>query len=391
MAWQRLDRTSTHRSVGAARIGAVGLALLALGSLAACTSSGGPLVAPGTRVVADPGVRWVTQIAWSDDGGELAFLGTPIGGELTPYRASLTDASLLADLVDGFRGSSHVRYTPGGRDLIVVGRLAEAPPEACGSEGVAVVRGMAAVAVVGCPYEAPHGVVGRANNADVDPDQFVAVDPSGSAMVVPSGSGAQWVDLSTFEARPMGPGFPVAFDPAGERLVVVEVGLSDWDLQVWSVVRVADGERTPLPVDPARFERGYHVLGVRWLDDGLWLLVERDLADGSEWLLWNLDTGVERVLGPARSEIGAFPLGRVPRWSASGRLLAFREYVCLRDSIFIGCAVPRWSVVVVDVETGERQVAYRGESFVDESPAIAPDDGSVAFTVQGVIYRKALR
>jgi hypothetical protein len=342
-------------------------------------------------VVAVPGVQYVVQIAWSDDGGELAFLGTSIGGELTPYRASLTDASLLADQIVGFEGTSQIRYLPGGRDLIVVGRLGETPPEACGNEGVAVVRGTAAVAVVGCPYEAPHGVVGRANNADVEPDQFVAVHPAGSAVVVPSGSGAQWVDLSTFEARPMGPGFPVAFDPPGERFVVVEVGLSDWGTQAWSVVRVADGERTPLPVDPARFERGYHVLGVRWLDDGLWLLVEHDLAEGSEWRLWNLDTDVERVLGEARAEAGAFPLGNVPRWSASGRLLAFREYECLRPSIFIGCAVPRWSVVVFDVDTGDRQLAYRGEGFVDDAPVIAPDDGSIAFAVQGVVYRKELR
>jgi len=390
MAWHRFDRPSTHRALGAARVATAGLVLLALASLAACSSPGGPLVEPGTRVVADPGVRWVAQIAWSDDGAELAFLGTPIGGELTPYRASLTDASLLADQIGGFRGSSQVRYLPGGRDLIVVGSLAEAPPEACGSEGVAVVRGMAAVAVVGCPYEAPHGVVGRAGNADVESDQFVAVHPSGSAVVVPSGSGAQWVDLSTFVARPLGPGFPVVFDPAGERLVAVEAGFDDWDRQAWLVVRVAGGERTPLPVDQARFERGYHVLGVRWLDDGLWLLVEHDLAEGSEWRLWNLDTDAQRVLGEARTAAGAFPLGNVPRWSASGRLLAFREYECLRPSIFIGCAVPRWSVVVFELDTGDRQLVYRGEGFVD-APVIAPDDGSIAFAVQGVIYRKELR
>lgn len=366
------------------------LAAFGLAWLAACTADADPLVAPGTRVVADPGVRWVARIAWSDDGQELAFLGTPIGGELLPYRASLTDDVLLADRVGDFRGSSEIRYLPGGRDLIVVGALGDAPPGACGDEGVVVVRGATAVAVVGCPYELPFGVIGRAGNAEVDPDQFVAAHPAGSAVVVPSGSGAQWVDLATLASRPAGPGFPVAFDPSGERFVVVEADPADWERQTWSIVAAADGERTRLPVAEDRFDRGYHVIGVRWLAEGLLLLVERDLADGSEWLLWNLDTGVERVLGPARSEIGAFPLGRVPRWSESGRLLAFREYACLRDSIFIGCAVPRWSVVVVDVETGERQIAYRGEAFV-ESPAIAPDDGSVVFAVQGVIYRKALR
>jgi hypothetical protein len=390
MARHRLDRPSTGCVARVARVAAAGLALLALGSLAACSSSGGPLVAPGTRVVADPAVRWVAQIAWSDDGDEVAFLGTPIGGALEPYRASLTDASLLGDRVGGFEGTSQIRYLPGGRDLIVVGRLTAPPAEACASEGVVVVRDAAAVAVVGCPYEAPHGVVGRANNADVEPDQFVAVHPAGSAVVVPSGTGAQWVDLSTTASRSLGPGYPVTFDPTGEQVVVVEVGLSDWDAQVWSVVAVADGERTPLPVDTARFERGYHVLGVRWLADGLWLLVEHDLAEGSEWRLWNLDTGEERVLGEARASVGAFPLGNVPRWSASGRLLAFREYECLRPSIFIGCAVPRWSVVVFDLDAGDRQLVYRGEGFVD-APVIAPDDGAVAFAVQGVIYRKELR
>ncbi len=370
------------------RAGAV-LTVVGLSWLAACASDADPLVSPGIQVVAVPGVQYVAQIAWSDDGGEIAFLGTSIGGELTPYRASLTDASLLADLVGDFRGSSEVRYLPGGRDLIVVGALGDAPAGACGDEGVVVVRGATVAAVVGCPYEQPFGVIGRAGNAEVDPDQFVAAHPAGTAVVVPSGSGAQWVDLATLASRPAGPGFPVAFDPAGERFVVVEFDPAVWERQTWWIVDAADGERIPLPVAEARFDRGYHVIGVRWLAEGLLLLVERDLADGSEWLLWNLDTGVERVLGPARSEIGAFPLGRVPRWSASGRLLAFREYECLRTSIF-GCAVPRRSVVVFDVDTGDRQLAYRGEGFV-ESPAIAPDDGSVAFAVQGVIYRKELR
>jgi hypothetical protein len=63
--------------------------------------------------------------------------------------------------------------------------------------------------------------------------------------------------------------------------------------------------------------------------------------------------------------------------------------VCLRESLVIGCAVERWSIVVVDVATGERQLAYRGPEFVDV-PSIAPDDDRVAFAVEGAIYVKTL-
>ena len=128
--------------------------------------------------------------------------------------------------------------------------------------------------------------------------------------------------------------------------------------------------------------------GVRWIDE-LALLVERDDAGAAEWAMWFVERDEWRTLGPARDGVGAFPRNQVPRWSASGRLLAFREYECVRAGLLPGCAEPRWSIVVVDVDTGRRTLAYRGAAFVDV-PAVAPDDRSVAFAVDGVIYRKAL-
>jgi len=380
----------TGRAAPNSRALRTAIAAACLAFLAACTIDPLPLVPPGSLVVADPAIEWVARIAWSEDGDELAFLGTPIHGPMSAYRASFDDDTLLGAAVGDFDGASELRYLPGGRDLVVVGRPAARPAVACGDDGVVVVHGLAPAAIVGCPFVMPEGLIGRAGNADVDPDQFVAPHPAGTALAVPSGGGAQWVDLASFATSDLGGGFPLAFDPAGDRLVLVEFDPTVWAVQRWWRVDVDGGARTQLPVAENRFARGYHVLGVRWLAEGLVLLVERDLAEGSEWLLWNLDTGAERVLGPARSEPGAFPLGRLPRWSASGRLLAFREWVCLRESLIIGCAVERWSIVVVDVATGERQLAYRGPDFVD-APAIAPGDDRVAFAVDGAIYVKTLR
>jgi hypothetical protein len=366
------------------------LAWLGVAGLAACTIDLQPFVPPGALVVADPAIEWVARIAWSDDGDELAFLGTPVHGPMGVFRVSFVDDTLLGTLVGGFDSASELRYLPGGRDLVVVGRPAVVPPVACGDDGVVVVHGLAPAAIVGCPFVMPEGLIGRAGNAAVDPDQFVAAHPAGTALAVPSASGAQRVDLATFATDDLGPGFPLAFDPDGDHLLLVEFDPAAWAQQRWWRLDLAGGARTQLPVAENRFARGYHVLGARWLAEGLLLLVERDLADGSEWLLWNLDTGAERVLGPARTDPGAFPLGREPRWSASGRLLAFSEYVCLRESLIIGCAVERWSIVVVDVATGERQVAYRGPDFV-YAPAIAPGDDRVAFAVGSSIYVKTLR
>ena len=367
----------------------VGFLVLASTWLAACTRDPGPLVPPGALVVSDPTVQWVARIAWADDGDELAFLGTRPESPMTAYRAGLSDDTLLAFEVGGFDDAHELRYVPGGRDLIVVGTPSIPPGEACGDDGVVVTHGLVPVAIAGCPFLAPIGLIGRAGTAEVDPDQFLAAHPAGTALVAPTASGARWVDLATFASRDLGAGFPITFDPTGERLVVVEFDPNVWARQQWWTVELADASRTRLPVAADRFERGYHVLGVRWLAEGLVFLIERDLADGSEWLLWNLATDVETVLGPARIEPGAFPLGRAPRWSASGRRLAFREYVCLRASLFVGCAEERWSIVVVDLATGDRRIAYRGPDFVDV-PALAPDDDRVAFALSGAIFVKSL-
>lgn len=366
----------------------------ALLAMVGCSVDPGPLVAPGALVVDDPTVRWVARIAWSEGGDELAFLGSAVGGPTRAYRAALDDASTGATVVEGVRDATELRYLPGGRDLVLAGGRSDgADAGPCDLGAVHVVRVGASPAAVACPFDVPYHVLGPARDGVVaavaDPDQFVAVQADGTTIALPSDGGVVLVDLETFAATPLGPGFPVTFDPAGGRLVVVAFDPDAWSLQPWRIVSLDDGSRSPLPIDEARFERGYHVFGVRWTADGLTLLVERDHDGGAEWVLWHVERDEWRPLGPAREAIGAFPLGRVPRWSASGRLLAFREYECLRQGFLPECAEPRWSIVVVDVDTGARKLAYRGAAFVDV-PAIAPDDGSVAFAVDGAIYIQTL-
>jgi hypothetical protein len=359
--------------------------VVAMALLSACSADGGPLVGPGERVVDDSHVRWVGRLTWSPDSTALAFLGAPIAGVLGAYRAALGDDDLGATPVGPFVGAGEVRFFPGSTDLVIVGQPVPTPAGSCGPAGVTLVRDAVAQVVVACPYDDPFGAVGRAEYGMVDPDHFVAVHPSGAVLVAPSGGHAIEIDLATLASRDLGVGHPLVFDPAGERLVVVEPPTtSDWSRQRWVVVDRSDGTREALPVAEDRFARGYHVLGARWLADGLVLLVERDQADGAQWLLWNLDTDEERSLGPA----GGLS-GDLPRWSASGRHVAFREYECVRESLIIGCAVGRWSVVVLDVATGDRFLAYRGSGFI-EAPAVAPDGSAVAFAIDGVIYRKPL-
>jgi len=363
-----------------------------LGVLVGCTVDPGPIVAPGTVVASDPSVRWVARIAWSDDGDELAFLGAAVGGPTLVYRAALDDASTSVSVVEGARDVAELRYLPGGRDLVLAGGTS-AGAGACDRGAVLLVRAGAAPIALACPFDVPYHVLGTARDgavaAVVDPDQFVAVAADGATIAVPAGGEALLVDLATLAATPLGSGLPVTFDPAGEHLVVVDFDPDAWALQPWRVVSLGDGARVALPIDEARFERGYHVFGVRWLADGLTFLVERDADDGAEWALWEVERDAWRSLGSARAGVGAFPLGRVPRWSASGRVLAFRTYECVRAGFGPACAEPRWSIVVVDVDSGLRTLAYRGRSFVDV-PAIAPDDGSVVYAVDGVIYRTSL-
>lgn len=383
----------TPRHAGWAEFAAVA-ALAAFAALAACAADTGPLVPPGTVVMDDPGVRWVARIAWSDDGDELAFLGTSMGGPTLPYRIGLGGPTVRADPIEGVRDAFELRYLPGSRDVMLAGAtIVAADAEACDRGAVVLVRDGAPATVVACPFDPPYHVLGRVSGgavaAVVDPDQFVAIDATASIAAVPAGGRVVLVDLDTLAAGSLGTGIPVTFDPDGERLVVVAFDADAWALQPWRLIDLADGSRLPLPIDEARFERGYHVFGVRWLDE-LVLLIERDGVDGADWALWHVERDAWRVLGPAREGVGAFPLGQVPRWSASGRTLAFRTYECVRAGFGPACAEPRWAIVVVDVESGERTLAYRGRSFVD-APAIAPDDQSVAFAVDGVIYRQALR
>lgn len=369
-------------------------ALTVLAALAACSADPGPLVPPGTVVMSDPNVRWVARIAWSGDGGELAFLGAATAGPMLTYRVALEGPSTRAEPIEGLRDASELRYLPGTRDLVVAGATLVSPDaDACDRGAVVLLPEGAAPIAVACPFDPPYHVLGRARAgavaAVVDPDQFVAVDAAGGTVAVPVEGSIVRVELATLASEGLGQGIPVTYDPGGERLVVVDFDAGAWALQPWRLVDVADGSRVPLPIDEARFERGFHVFGVRWLD-ALVLLIERDLEDGAEWALWEVERDAWRVLGRAREGVGAFPLGQVPRWSASGRTLAFRTYECVRPGLLSPeCAEPRWSIVVVDVETGARTLAYRGRAFVD-APVIAPDDRAVAYAVDGVIYRKAL-
>jgi hypothetical protein len=364
------------------------LALVAA-ALSACSSLTHPPIAPGERIVDDPNIRFLPRITFSPDGDEIALLGVAIAGDVRAYRASLTDATLRATPVGDLLGASEIRYRT-ATDLIAIGNPRVAPEVACGRSGVVLIADRDADAVVGCPYAEPSGVIGRAGNVDVDPDHFTLVTPDG-ALIVPTATGARRIDPVTFDETPLAPGFPVALDPAGERLLLAHVDLAAWEHQTWSLLTLADGTIEPLAIDPHRFERGWHVMGVRWLPEGLRFLIERDHPTPA-WYLWDPLDGTERYLGPARSEPGpgTFPLGRVPRLSASGRLIAFRTYECLLETSDKFCLRPSWSLIVVDLETGSRTTLYRGRTSV-ESPAISPDDQRVVFAVGGVVYGKWIR
>jgi hypothetical protein len=334
---------------------------------------------PPDIVLLESALSDIRRLVWSHDDIALSFAATVPNEPRTgvyvvhpliaapPFRADaaveLVELATFDEVVD-------LRFTAAPRGVVAAvdcGRFVDV----AGCDGFAAVwLELAEVLTPLLPVDEPvllHSSLARQEDAYGRPG--TATDHPALHLTTVEGrvalgttAGVVEVDHGTRESHAVGPGFPIAYEPSGERLVTVEVeGGGATARRTWRTVASGGGAETVLALEPDA-----PVQALRWGPDGIVVL----LGEPPSWQVRNLTTGAVRSLeAPAASEIHLSP---------SGRFVAHTDGGCASEAA-LGCASVAATLTVVSVATGETALVYRGADRI-ANLSMAHDDAWIAYT-----------